>query len=211
MFKIFMLYKNKRRFIIILCVILIALLYAFKNYSFLIRALSIILSLWLFYFIDHAFGAEFHLRHYIYVISALIFGILLSPLYWVSGIYDKVLHLFMPVLVSIIVFYLVDKLKIPFKWKLLLTLTSTIALIASLEVIEYIADIFWDMKLQGVYLRDISGLEKYDLILDRNDDTMIDIMLGFAGTIIFSISKYVCFFYKTKIKGSKKYKPKKKK
>ena len=188
-------YKLKRRLIIGISIILLIILYIFKNYNFMIRVAGVIFGLWAFYFLDHAFGIRFHLRHYIYIIIILIFGIFLSPLYYISESYDKILHLAMPILASIMVFFIVNKMKIKFQWKLLITLTSMLSILAVLEIGEYLFDMFLDFKLQGVYLRDLSGLEKYDLVLNKNDDTMIDMMLGFAGAIIFSISKSVCYFY----------------
>ena len=101
----------------------------------------------------------------------------------------------MPILGSIMVFFLVDKLKIDFKWKLLLTFTTLVALLTVLEVGEFAMDKLWDIKAQGVYIRDISGLEKYNLIMDRNDDTMTDLILGMFGATIFSIVKLGIYYY----------------
>ena len=48
-------------------------------------------------------------------------------------------------------------------------------------------------------------------IMDRNDDTMIDLMLGTAGSIIFVLAKTGIFYYKkfNKTKKIKKIKKKK--
>ena len=109
----------------------------------------------------------------------------------------------MPILGSIMVFFLVDKLKIEFKWKLLLTFTTLIALLTVLEVGEFAMDKLWDIKAQGVYIRDISGLEKYNLVMDRNDDTMTDIILGMFGSTIFSIVKLGTYYYNKRYGGIK--------
>ena len=198
-----MLFKTKRRLIIGISIILLLLLYAFKNYLFLAKVAGIIFGLWLFYFIDHAFHAHFHIRHYFYILAILILGILFSPFYWIYPNYDKILHLIMPILGSIMVFFLVDKLKIEFKWKLLLTFTTLIALLTVLEVGEFAMDKLWDIKAQGVYIRDISGLEKYNLVMDRNDDTMTDIILGMFGSTIFSIVKLGTYYYNKRYGGIK--------
>lgn len=161
----------------------------------MLRAGSFILSLWLFYFIDHGFHLHFKLRHYLYVLAILCFGILLSPFYYLYPNYDKLLHLLMPILISIMVFFAVNKLDIKFQWKLLLTVTTVVSFLAIFEIIEYIIDLVLDLNLQGVYLRDVSGMEKFNLILDRNDDTMIDLILGVIGAIIFTSGKTICYFY----------------
>jgi len=186
-----MLYKTKRRLIIGISLVLLIILYIFKNTSVLIRVLSVIFGLWIFYFLDHAFNINFLPRHYIYITAVLVFGILLSPFYWVSESYDKILHFAMPILGSIMVFYMINKLKIELKWKILLTLTTILSLLVILEIGEYLFDVFFDLKLQGVYLRDISGFEKLNLVMDKNDDTMMDLILGLIGSTLFSFSKYI--------------------
>jgi len=188
-------YSTKRRLIIGISIVLLIILYIFKNYNFMIRVAGVLFGLWIFYFVDHAFKAKFYFRHYVYILTILVFGILLSTFYWSYPNYDKILHLIMPILGSIMIFFLVNKLKIKFQWKLLITFTAVLSILALLEIGEYLFDIFLDLKAQGVYIRDISGLEKYNLVLDRIDDTMIDLMLGTAGAIIFSIGKTLCYFY----------------
>jgi len=188
-------YSTKRRLIIGISIVLLIILYIFKNYNFMIRVAGVLFGLWIFYFVDHAFKAKFYFRHYVYILTILVFGILLSTFYWSYPNYDKILHLIMPILGSIMIFFLVNKLKIKFQWKLLITFTAVLSILVLLEIGEYLFDMFLDFKLQGVYLRDISGLEKYNLVLDRIDDTMIDLMLGIAGAAIFSIGKSICYFY----------------
>lgn len=189
-------YKTKRRLIIGISLLLLVLLYVFKNYSFMIRAVSVIFGLLIFYFFDHAFQLHFHFRHYVYILIILIFGILLSPFYFFSEIYDKILHLLMPILGSIVVFFVISKAETDLKWKLLITLTSMVFFLTMIEIGEYLFDVFLDLKLQGVYLRDLSGLEKYKLVLGENDDTMIDLILGTAGSLFFILGKTAGFYYK---------------
>ncbi len=55
------------------------------------------------------------------------------------------------------------------------------------ELGEYALDYFFDLKLQGVYLRDLQGLEKFNLIVDRIDDTMIDLFLGILGSSLYAL------------------------
>ncbi len=81
-----------------------------------------------------------------------------------------------------------DKTGLSRKRKLGFTLTILITSITVFEVYEYLADFFWNVKLQGVY----SGSwidQKFTLIMPRIDDTMVDIMLGIAGGITFVIGK----------------------
>lgn len=190
-----MLYSTKRRWIVGLSLILLIILYAFKNYSMMWRIIAALFSLWLFYFVDHAFDVKFHIRHYLYIIFFIIFAHLLSPLYYLYPGYDKLLHLALPILGSVLIFFLVDKLKIKFKWKLLITFTSMLAFLTVFELIEFGVDYFWDLKLQGVFLRDASGLGKYKLVMDRNDDTMIDLILGLIGAGIFAGGKTITRFF----------------
>tara|TARA_Y100000310_G_scaffold61798_1_gene57031 strand:+ start:28 stop:627 length:600 start_codon:yes stop_codon:yes gene_type:complete len=197
-------YKNKRWWILGISIFLLIFFYIFKNYSSIYLIADAIIALWAFYFVDHAFNMNFKNRHYGYVFGIIILGILLSPLYFLNSSFDKVLHLLMPILISIIAYYVLDtKTKLNFKYKLLITFMFMVTLLALWELAEYIVDYFWDFKMQGVYLRDITGLEKYNLVLDKNDDTMIDLMLGVAGTGIFMIGKNICRIFN---KNSKKKK-----
>ncbi len=102
----------------------------------------------------------------------------------------------MPIFGCIIVFFVLGKSKLEFKWKLIITMTVIITAITMLEVGEYLFDMVWDLKLQGVYIRDATGLDKYILVLGKNDDTMIDMIMGIAGTLIFIAVKTVGYFYR---------------
>ena len=78
-------------------------------------------------------------------------------------------------------------------------------MLAMWELVEFSLDWMYDFKLQGVWLRDVTGMEKIDLIMDRNDDTMMDLGLGVLGSLIFSSGKAIGFFVKKrKIKKIKK-------
>lgn len=193
-------YKNKRRFILGISIVLLIVLYLFKNISLLIRVGGTIFGLWLFYFLDHSFEIKFKLRHYLYMFLILFVGILFSPLYSVSGIYDKILHLTMPLFGGMLIFFVVDKLKIKFQWKLLITLTSLLSVLVIHEIGEYLIDLLWDLNLQGVYIRSLSGLEKFDVVQNKIDDTMIDMILGFFSALIFVVAKTICYFYNNKCK-----------
>lgn len=199
-------YENKRRLILGISVLLLIILYLFKSSSVLIRVAGVIFGLWIFYFLDHSFDIKFHRRHYVYMISVLILGVMLSPVYFVSPNYDKVLHFFMPILGCIIIFFVVNRLKIKLQWKLLITFTSIMTVIALHEIGEYLLDVLWNMKTQGVYIRDIAditGLTRLNLMQSRIDDTMMDMLFGFFGVITFAIGKTISY-YCNKRKGKKR-------
>jgi len=193
-------YKTKRLLITGISLFLLFMLYIFKNFSLSIRILGTVFGLWVFYLFDHAFEEEFQLKHYFYVIIILIFGVLLSPLYFLSSNYDKILHLILPIFGSILIFFIVDKQKISFQWKIVITFMFIVSILAFHEIGEFILDKIWDLKLQGVYLRDMSGLEKYQLFLPLNDDTMIDMIFGIIGGGFFAIGKSLSYYYKKKFK-----------
>ncbi|MCK4553244.1 hypothetical protein KAT80_03500 [Candidatus Pacearchaeota archaeon] len=188
-------YKRKRRLIIGVSLFLLLIVYLFKNFSLGTRVIGFIFGFIVFYAFDDLFKIDFKLRHYSCMFLILLFGILLSPLYFVSENYDKILHLLMPILGSFLLFYIIDKQKLNFQWKILITFMFVVSFLTIHEIGEYLIDVLWDFKLQGVYLRDISGLEKFNLILPKNDDTMIDLILGVISGLLFVFGKTVSFFY----------------
>ncbi len=192
-------YKRKRNLIIGISVFLFLIVYLFKSFSLGTRVTGFLFGLIVFYAFDDLFKIDFKLRHYGYIFLILLFGILLSPLYFVSENYDKILHLLMPILGSFLLFYIVDKQKLNFQWKILITFMFVVSFLTIHEIGEYLIDFLWDFKLQGVYLRDISGLEKFNLILPKNDDTMIDLILGVISGLLFVFGKTVSFFYHRRI------------
>ena len=90
-----------------------------------------------------------------------------------------------------IVFFMVNKLNLKFRWNVLFTAFIVIGSLALFEIGEYYLDYLFDLKLQGVFLRDIEGVEKYRILLDRNDDTMLDSSLGVIGTGIFAFYAWI--------------------
>ena len=193
-------YGNKRRAILAVSVLILGLLYAFKNMSFFVRALSAIGLLSVFYIIDHYFDMNFKAGHYFIILFIAIIGFLLSPLYFIYPQYDKILHLVNPALFGVIVFYMVSKLKLKLKWKLVFVFFVIAGTVGLLEIGEYLLDYFFNLKLQGVFLRNLQGLQKFDILLGRIDDTMVDMSLGFIGAF-----SYVCFVgVSSWVKGKKK-------
>jgi len=181
---------------IIIGIIVLGIIYALKNTSYFIRASGFIFSVVLFFLFDYFFGMGFKKYHYSIFIFISATGILLSPLYYIYPNYDKLLHFLSPFLLCILVFFMVNKLKTKFSIKLFITAMILIGFLALFEIGEFSLDKLFDWKMQGVFIRDYSGVEKLNIIMDRNDDTMIDLILGVTGSLFFILTKTGIFGYK---------------
>jgi hypothetical protein len=188
--------KTKNKIYLFIGIVLFLILYALKNTSYFMRATGFVFSVLLFYLADFYFKFDFKSHHYLIFILISTAGILLSPLYFICPTYDKILHLIFPILLGILIFYLVNKTCLKFSTKLMVTAAFMISSLAIFEIGEYLLDILFDLKLQGVYLRDVSGINKLNILMDRNDDTMIDLILGALGTLFFVSLKLLIFNYK---------------
>ena len=184
-------YTKKRRVIISLSVAILVLLYTFKNASFLIRSLSAIVLLLVFYLADHFFDLDFREKHYAFVIIIAISSFLLSNLYYIYPQYDKIQHFIMPMMFASIAFHMISRLDLKLKWKVVFVFFIVVGSVGLFEIGEYVLDYFFDLKLQGVFLRDIQGLGKLNLLQDRIDDTMVDMFLGLIGASIYSLILYL--------------------
>lgn len=178
-------YTLKRRLIIGISLIVLSLLYIFNNTSYLVRALSAVLFFVIFYVADHLFYLKFRKRHYFFAFFIAVSGFLLSPLYFISPSYDKALHLVQPMMFAAMTHHLVSRLNLNRKWRFIFVFAVVVAGIGLFEVAEYTLDQTFDLKLQGVYLRDSSGLEKLTVLQNPIDDTMVDMSIGVAGAIIY--------------------------
>jgi hypothetical protein len=86
-----------------------------------------------------------------------------------------------------IVLHMLKKLKLDLKWKLFFTFFIVAGFLGIFEIGEYLLDLFFDLKLQGVFLKNLQGeLINFDIIQHPLDDTMIDLSLGVIGTAIYS-------------------------
>ncbi len=186
--EVFWHYRRKRIVVIGISLFLLILFYTFKNTSFLARTLSTISFLFLFYIIDHFFDVKFTEKHYLYIIFIALTGLMLSPLYYIYPNYDKILHFVLPMMLGSIIFHMVSKLKIKLRWKLLFVFLIVVGFVGVHEIGEYWLDQFFDFKLQGVFLRDIQTLEKYKILMDRIDDTMIDMTFGLFGSALYVLA-----------------------
>lgn len=191
-------YKNKRRLIIGISLFLLLVFYLFKNLSTSLVIFSFIFGLFIFYVVDHMFKIDFKLRHYIYIILILSGGILLFSLYSIYPLYDKIIHFINPILVCLLIFYILDKKELTIQWKLLISFTFVLSIITIHEIGEYLIDQLWNLKLQGVYIGDISKLGGLNPVMSKIDDTMMDIILGVIGSGLFVIGKTISYFYKRK-------------
>jgi hypothetical protein len=187
--------KNKRRGISVFLVLAVLILYALKNSSYFIRLASSVGALLAVYAIDNLFKLDLKVHHYLMICGMILSGFLLSNFYYIYPNYDKILHFVQPALLFFIIFYLVSKLDLPYKWELTFTFFIVVALLGLFETGEYALDRLFDLKLQGVFLRGVQGLEKYNIILDRNADTMIDLSLGTlsAGLCAIGCALWVVF------------------
>ncbi len=116
---------------------------------------------------------------------------MLSPLYYLYPNYDKILHLILPILFASIVYHMTKRLKLKPKWRLVFVFFVVMGVIGLHEIGEYLLDKIFDWRLQGVFIRNIHGLEKYELLMDPLDDTMIDMSLGVLGAGIYIVSNYL--------------------
>ena len=170
------------------------ILYYFRKSDHLIGIVAYVLSIGFFYLGDRVFRIGFKKWHYVLLIFMATAGILLSPVYFYWAPYDKVLHFTFPFLGCFLVYYMVDKLKIDFKTKVLFTFTIMITLLTFEEIVEFTLDYFFDLKLQGVYLGDRAlfqniPVDQLKLVYSRITDTMLDLILGVCGAFIFVLTK----------------------
>ena len=189
----------KKRWLIAGFIFVILLgLYTFKNTSFLIRSLSAMALIVFFYAVDHLFNVRFRFHHYLFIFTIAVTGFLLSPLYFIYPNFDKILHIIQPFMLASIVYHMVSQLKLKTKWDLVFTFFIIVGSLALFELGEYALDLLFDLKLQGVFLWDPQGLQKFNIILDRNDDTMIDIALGTLSAALYAGFQFIQSPFKKK-------------
>jgi len=191
-------YLEKRYYLLIFSVVLLLVVYLFKNASTPLRAISTIAVMFLFYFADHLFNINFKKRHYAFMLIIALASFLGSPFYFIYPNYDKVQHFFQPILLSSIIFFMINKLHLELKWKITFTFFVVVALLGIFEIGEFVLDSFFNLRLQGVYLRDSQGLEKFNLLMDPLKDTIIDLAYGMAGSIVYCGA--LAGFYRKKLR-----------
>ncbi len=186
-----MLFKTRRRAIITLTIALMILLYFTRSFSVLIPFSITIIALLLFLYIDNSFKFNFPERFYVYIFLMFIFGLIVGPgnppfgLYYREIFFDKFLHFISPIMISAIVFFILNKLKITLKWKLLMTVGLVFGILGLFEIGEYLSDVWFDTLHQGVYLKDFISQLKVETLTDPLDDTMQDLIYGLMGSVTF--------------------------
>jgi len=195
-------YSLRRRIILGIVISLTIILYIVEDFFSPIRLLSKIGLIVIFYVVDHLFDARFKPRHYIFIVILGIAGFVLSPLYFKYSSYDKILHFLSPILFCSIAFHLINKLSLKKSWKLIFTFFVVIGGIGVFEISEYALDLVFDLKLQGVFLKEIiEGKIHYTVISNSLDDTMVDMVFGILGAGIYTISRAI---KKSNIKNQKR-------
>lgn len=185
-------YHHKRLIVGIISALLLVAIYLFKDSSSITLRYSTFIGILLVsYIIDHLFDVRLKLKHYVFIILIGVAAIMMSPLYFVYPTYDKIQHFIIPMLLCSIMFFMVNKLKLAMKWKLTFTVLSIVAFLGIFEILEYVLDSFFNWKLQGVYLRDITGLDKFNLLLDPLSDTIIDLSFGILGSSLYAIYSWI--------------------
>lgn len=187
-------YHHKRLVVGIISILLLVAIYLFKDSSSITLRYSTFLGVILVsYLIDHLFDVRLAFKHYIFIFIIGVTTLMMSPLYFVYPAYDKLQHFIIPMLLCSITFFMVNKLKLAMKWKLTFTVLSVVAFLGIFEILEYILDSFFNWKLQGVYLRDITGLDKFNLLLDPLSDTIIDLSFGILGSSLYAFYAWIIY------------------
>lgn len=184
-------YHAKRWATFTLSLIILAMMYFFRDEGFWLRAVSAASFILFFYAVDHWFDIRFKHLHYVFIVLIAVASLLLSPLYFIYPQYDKIQHLAQPLLLCSIIYHMVSRIRIELKWRLIFTFFIVIGILGMFEMAEYALDRLFDWKLQGVYLRDITGLNKFEIVSEPIDDTMIDLFFGVAGTCIYALSVFL--------------------
>jgi len=169
---------------------LIVVILLFPNLYVLSGIIGTLVVPWIFYAFDRFFKIGFKLRHYFYLLLLLILGTLLNPLFFFISWYDKFLHLFTPLIWCALIFVPVNKLKIKFSVKLIITLSLFLSIMVVHEIAEYSLDKAFNLYTQGVYGGNLS-LERLQEIQSPLDDTMTDLILDLCGGVLFIVIKLV--------------------
>src|SRR3989344_1244842 len=139
-------YRHKRMLIASLAIIVVLMVYLFKDATTPLRSMTFIGFLLFFYLVDHLLDVRFEFKHYCFIIIIGISSIMLSHLYFVYSQYDKTLHFVMPMLICSIMFYMTNKLQLKVKWKIIFAVLATIATLSLFEIGEYLLDSLFGLK-----------------------------------------------------------------
>lgn len=196
-----MLFTTRRRAIITLSIFLILLLYLTRSFSILIPFSITIIALLLFYYIDASFKFNFPERFYIYIFLIFVFGTIIGAdftnfgFYYRLDFYDKILHFVGPFLLTAIMFFIINRLDITFKWKALISFGLIFGILGLFEIGEYLSDQFFGTLLQGVYTFDLVERIKLEAVLTPIDDTMQDLIYGLLGNALYVGYRSLMLFF----------------
>ena len=152
---------------------------------------------------DNLFEIKFKRRHYFFAFLIILISILLSFLYFKYPYFDKLQHLFFPMMLGSMIFYMVSKLKLEKKYTLWFTFFIVIGLLSMFELLEYFVDIILGFNLQGVFIKNPQAIGGFDVVMSRIDDTMADILIGTIGSLIYIGSVFFILKKKNKKSGKK--------
>ena len=153
----------------------------------IVSLIGLIIAIFMFHLANKMFDLNLRKRDYFFMYLMSITGIVLSFLYFKLPNYDKIEHLFFPMMFASITYHIISrKLSIPFKWKLFFTFFIIIGFLSIFELVEYFLDYLFNWRLQGVFIEEVPG--NYKEILARIDDTMLDILIGMVGTLVYMVS-----------------------
>ena len=160
--------------------------------SGLIYAVAIMLG---FYAFDRLFDVQFKARHYYFMAIIVALSFITGEMYFIYANYDKILHIIQPMMACSMIFYMVDKLKIENKWKLLFTFFIVAGILGIFEVAEFGLDKMFDLKLQGVFVQDSFNPSRLSIVLDPLSDTHMDLIVGYLGSAIYLLT-FGCYLKK---------------
>lgn len=186
-----MLFKTKRRAIITFVSLLILILYFSRSLSILIPFSVTVLALLLFRYIDKSFKFNFPDVYYVYVFAIFVLGTIIGPgtppfgLYYREIFYDKMLHTLSPFLISAIMFFILNRLDITLRWKLVMTVGLVFGILGIFEIGEYLSDVWFGTLNQGVYFKEFVETVKVQETSDPLTDTMSDLIFGLFGSLAY--------------------------
>ncbi|MBD3253426.1 hypothetical protein GF386_06845 [Candidatus Pacearchaeota archaeon] len=181
-------YREKGILVLLFILAGVILFFVIRRLSELIGYVSIIKFIGLlviFYFWDYLLKVDFKLRHYLYVLFVGFFGIFLGYMGFVYFHYDKLFHLIGPVLLTDILYYNLRRYHYKKKEAIVFSFFVAFSLLCFYEIIEFLLDFIFNTHTQGCFFYS-NGI--FEMVLDRNTDTMIDLIFGIIGSFSY------CFF-----------------
>lgn len=176
-------YKIRKFFTVIVSAAFVFAVYIFSSGDyFFARVFASVGFLISFFLLDYIFDLRFKGWHYAFVMISVFLNFPLGDLYYTCSWYDKIQHFIFPALMCSIAFHMANRLKIELKWKLIFSFFVVVGILGFFEIVEYGLDSIFGLTLQGVFVETAGGLQ---VVQSRLEDTMIDLILGFAGAGVY--------------------------